>query len=415
MKASNRSSDFLYMASGFVEAIKALGVMVLLREFWGEYFGVLSFNVDLIVAFSGLLAPWSVLYLQSSKSNSNAYADTFSTLVPMAVMVGGVYFASSVFFVFEQILSGSYEVLRFLLFRMLSFVVISCSLINFLVLMRNGRGGQVFILQVFSMCLILAIYYIFSRKVLSLDLVFVGLGLLLVELLVFVVAHRMARHLGGYLSKCIYFDISFVKRLEAQRLILLPELGSVVVVVLSGLFMSVAVFFALKFEYHLYRLPFAFMTASWVISNKAMLLVISFLSEHAKGGLLSSVWGVFKNTWYVPCILYLFAYVWIVGSSQNDKSTILGQIFVGLAYYPTMVMCIALSAWLRVENKNSILLKANAVMLFCYFAPLAILIVSGLLSPLYALHVVGVSYVVKVFVILLLSGANCHEYCRIFK
>lgn len=170
MNTSNRLSDFFYVASGFVEAAKALGVIICIKEFWANYFNVLSFNIDLISAFSSLLAPWSILYLQRSKNELDGYSNTCFTLIPVAVLVSAAYFSCSVYFVFASDDKIRNTLLLFLLCRALSLIVIGVNTINFLVMMRKGRGGQIFLIQVLSLLSIYAVYIFFSEFFLSWNL-----------------------------------------------------------------------------------------------------------------------------------------------------------------------------------------------------------------------------------------------------
>ena len=226
---------------------------------------------------------------------------------------------------------------------------------------------------------------------------------------------RIVRRLGAELKVRKVQAVAIIRKLQSQRLILLPELGSVVIIILSGLLVTTAVFFKFYEDYHLYRLPFAFMTASWLISSKAMLLVMFFFAAERKTGLFHAVVDVFEATWYVPCLLLMLAYFWLSKDLGGGDQEIFIQVLLALGYYPAMVAIIALSAWLRMKGKNGILLKANYIMLLLYFLPVSMMICFGLVSLVYVLHLIGSSYLIRGLIIIYLSRVRRNVNHRLLK
>lgn len=394
---SEKTSNYLFMLSGLLESVKVLGVMWVYEVFWTENFGRLSFNVDLIGAFGALLSPWLVAYLQKSRASAaQAYISVLTYLLPLACMVASGYWIFA-----KYLLTDHRESIEgfnvFLASRAISIIVITLIALNYSVLAQVGRGMYIFLFQLFTVSTTLAMYYIFSDSGLFSSLASAGAILLLVEFTIMGVTFSMAK---SELSVMHFWrsvrELNHLDEIKIYSRIVLPEIGTVLSVVASTFLLSSVAYFCLQEYYEVYRLPLAFMTASWIVANKVTTLLVSFSEADSVIFSVENYKYTIRYTWYIPVLLLI---IYMVFFFEVFSYSVFLNVVVAMSYFPAMAAVVAIGGSLRVQNRNALLLKANLTMLCLYFIPAVSLIYLRWLGVTSLIHIIGISYLVRIMVV----------------
>lgn len=398
---AKETSNYLFMLSGVLEAVKVLGIMWVYEFFWAEDFYRLSFNIDLISAFGALLSPWLVAYLQKSRESARtAYIVVVGCVVPLSCIVAFVYYLSANYFLvdFQNSIKCFYG---FIVLRAISIVVVTFTALNYSVLAQAGKGLHVFFFQLCSILVTLALYYIFSDYGLFSSLISAGFILLLFELFVANVTFNTAK---TYLSIASLAEsvrkVNYIGHFKPYSRIVLPETGTVLSVVISTFLLSSAAYVCLREDYEIYRLPLAFMTANWIVANKVTTLLVSFGKNSTVVCSLDDFKYTVKYTWYIPIVLLL---VYIFLFSSDITSAVFLNVALVTLYFPGMAVVIAIGGALRAQNRNAILLKANIAMLCFYFVPVVTMVYLNVVGAGSLIHIVGISYLARILVIKIIT------------
>ncbi|MNQ84774.1 hypothetical protein D3C85_999140 [compost metagenome] len=365
--------------------------------FWADNFGRLSFNIDLIGAFGALLTPWLMAYLQKSReSAAQAYIIVLIYLLILSGVVGSAYWILA-----NYLLAGGLDSIEdfnvFIALRALSLIVITLTTLNYSVLAQAGHGLYIFLFQLCAVSATLGLYYIFSDYGLYSSLVYVGVVLLLLELAIMKMTFNMAKkHLGITRFWRRVLEFKYLNEFKGYSRIVFPETGTVLSVVACTFLISSSAYITLQEHYEFYRLPLAFMTASWIVASKVTTLLVSFSKTDAVAFSMQNYMYTIRYTWYIPVLLLL---IYVALFYQRLNYLICINVVVAMLYFPAMAAVIAMGGSLRVQNRNALLLKANLAMLCFYFIPVVALIYLRFIGAGGLIHAIGVSYLVRIMVI----------------
>lgn len=386
-------SDIYFVLSGSVDVLKSISVVLLLSIIYPEEFKYLALNIDVMTAVLSFVTPWLFAFIQLSKiSPEAAYRRCVSALVLVAATLMAAYLALSVVAFGEDLLSHGLVV--FIMLRTASVGLLVFSAINQSRLMLLGSGAFVFWLQLGTWAATTSVYLIIWALNIEFSFVYVGASLLLIDITVFCLSYSLIRRKVSSKLR-LKPSMSFSIRI---RKILIPEALTVASIGLSALLISLSVYAISPDEYSVFRVPFAFQMACWIICSRAAVLVMRKYSSYCSGLLGGSFMYCFKTTWFVPVLLVLVALVMGGGMPGHNAKLCI----IALSYYPAMVMVIALNGAFRLLSLNGLIAKANQLMFVFFFIPASALIAWHYIGIEYVIHVVGVSYCIRFIVLMAL-------------
>ena len=380
-------SDIFFVITGAVDVIKGISVLMLMTVAFPDQFSVLSVNIDIMSALIPFASPWVISFLQLSKvSRHRAYSRCAAALLVVGTLISIVYMLLSLSMIEES--RDNAGLLIFLLLRMVSVCVLVFASLNQAYLMLLGYGRTVFWLQMGVWLCNIGLYLTLWLSGMGFSYVVAGLGMVAIDLALFVVGMSILKTSGNISIKPIRPSLMFSLKI---RRIVLPELSTVASISLSGLLLSVVAFKIAPEDFADFRIPFAFQMACWMICARAAVLIIRRNSAQDSALFFRAIIYTFKVTWFVPFGLALFASVLV---NQISPGQFIHSL-VAMTYYPAMVIVISLNGVFRLNAMNRVISAANKWLLVFYFVPLSALIYFGYIGAAQIIHFVGISYMAR--------------------
>jgi hypothetical protein len=271
---------------------------------------------------------------------------------------------------------------------MVSVCVLVFASLNQAYLMLLGYGRTVFWLQMGVWLCNIGLYLTLWLSGMGFSYVVAGLGMVAIDLALFVVGMSILKTSGNISIKPIRPSLMFSLKI---RRIVLPELSTVASISLSGLLLSVVAFKIAPEDFADFRIPFAFQMACWMICARAAVLIIRRNSAQDSALFFRAIIYTFKVTWFVPFGLALIASVLV---NQISPGQFIHSL-VAMTYYPAMVIVISLNGVFRLNAMNRVISAANKWLLVFYFVPLSALIYFGYIGAAQIIHFVGISYMAR--------------------
>lgn len=380
-------SDIFFVITGAVDVIKGISVLMLMTVAFPDQFSVLSLNIDIMSALIPFASPWVISFLQLSKvSRHRAYSRCAAALLVVGTLISIVYMLLSLSMIEES--RDNAGLLIFLLLRMVSVCVLVFASLNQAYLMLLGYGRTVFWLQMGVWLCNIGLYLTLWLSGMGFSYVVAGLGMVAIDLALFVVGMSILKTSGNISIKPIRPSLMFSLKI---RRIVLPELSTVASISLSGLLLSVVAFKIAPEDFADFRIPFAFQMACWMICARAAVLIIRRNSAQDSALFFRAIIYTFKVTWFVPFGLALIASVLV---NQISPGQFIHSL-VAMTYYPAMVIVISLNGVFRLNAMNRVISAANKWLLVFYFVPLSALIYFGYIGAAQIIHFVGISYMAR--------------------
>ncbi|TWC22443.1 MULTISPECIES: hypothetical protein [unclassified Pseudomonas] len=380
-------SDIFFVITGAVDVIKGISVLMLMTVAFPDQFSVLSVNIDIMSALIPFASPWVISFLQLSKvSRHRAYSRCAAALLVVGTLISIVYMLLSLSMIEES--RDNAGLLIFLLLRMVSVCVLVFASLNQAYLMLLGYGRTVFWLQMGVWLCNIGLYLTLWLSGMGFSYVVAGLGMVAIDLALFVVGMSILKTSGNISIKPIRPSLMFSLKI---RRIVLPELSTVASISLSGLLLSVVAFKIAPEDFADFRIPFAFQMACWMICARAAVLIIRRNSAQDSALFFRAIIYTFKVTWFVPFGLALIASVLV---NQISPGQFIHSL-VAMTYYPAMVIVISLNGVFRLNAMNRVISAANKWLLVFYFVPLSALIYFGYIGAAQIIHFVGISYMAR--------------------
>ncbi|XXD82251.1 hypothetical protein J3P95_00750 [Pseudomonas sp. Z5-35] len=388
MKRNDALSDIFFVVTGGVDVIKGISMLMLMNVAFPQQFSVLSVNIDVMSALIPFASPWVIAFLQLSKvSRYRAYSKCAGALIVVGVAISILYIVISLSMIEESRHNAS--LLMFLLLRMVSVCVLVFASLNQAYLMLLGYGRTVFWVQMAVWLCNVALYSALWLSGLEFSYLWLGLGMVAIDLALFVVVIWILKAAGSIHISTLRPSFGFSFKIKK---IILPELSTVASISLSGLLLSVVVYRISPENFAEFRIPFAFQIACWMICARAAVLIIRRYSAQDVSLFFSAIVYTFKVTWFVPLGLAL---VVVALANKMSPNQIVNSI-IGVIYYPVIAIVISLNGVFRLMMMNSIISDANKWLLVLYFVPLSALIYFGRIGSESIIHFVGISYIVRV-------------------